>query len=67
MTDLERLNELAPDTWASFDLAHRILMGDYPMSDKLVALSRIDKAMGGTSEPINEAAVADYIATHTEA
>jgi len=40
---------------------------DTPMSVKLQALSRIDKAMGGVPEPINEQAVTDYIRIHTEA
>jgi hypothetical protein len=66
MTPIERLQSLPADSFESFDLAHSILMGDHPMTDKLAALERIDQAMGGTGEPINEQAVADYIRTHTE-
>lgn len=68
MTAIERLLALRPDSWESFDLAHSILMNTAAdMADKLIALDRIDKAMGGTREPINEAAVNDYIRLHTEA
>jgi hypothetical protein len=67
MTPIERLLALRPDSFESFDLAHSILMGDHPMTDKLVALERIDKAMGGTGEPVTPEAVADYVALHTDA
>lgn len=68
MTPIERLHSLPADSFESFDLAHRLLMdGDTDMSVKLLALERIDHAMGGTGEPITPEAVAEYIRTHTQA
>lgn len=65
MTDLERLNAMPTDSFESFDLAHRlILSADTDMSVKLLALSRIDAAMGSTGEPITACAVNDYIRLH---
>lgn len=65
MTPIERLQSLPADSFESFDLAHRLLMdGDTDMSVKLLALERIDQAMGGTGEPITPEAVEQYVAIH---
>ena len=67
MTPIQRLQSLPADSFESFDLAHSILMGDHPMTDKLAALERIDQAMGGTGEPITACSVNEYVALHTQA
>ena len=46
-----------------FRLAHEIMADEtQPMADRLAALGVVDRAVGPTGDPIDEAALAEYLA-----
>jgi hypothetical protein len=60
-----QLLNLPADSRALFAVAQDILMDpDRCLGQKLVALRRIDEARGGTGDPVDAAAVSEYIRCH---
>ncbi|MBD3405061.1 MAG: hypothetical protein GF411_02860 [Candidatus Lokiarchaeota archaeon] len=55
----------AADDGPALTMAHNIIMGDYPVKDKILAIKKLDEIMGVESEdPITEKDVIEYMSEH---